>query len=100
MITFGNIYLITKDFEAAVNFYRELFERDVVRQNKSRYAVFLIDGLGLAILYGKYDELHPDEVIKQEKYCSLYDDMGRIRNNTGFWESVSSCPCFWCLPLQ
>lgn len=29
MITFGNIYLITKDFEAAVNFYRELFERDV-----------------------------------------------------------------------
>lgn len=34
MITFGNIYLITRDFEAAVNFYRKRFERDVVRQTE------------------------------------------------------------------
>lgn len=43
MITFGNIYIITKDFEAAVDFYKKLFKRDVVAQNKSRYAIFQID---------------------------------------------------------
>lgn len=88
MITFGNIYLITKDFEAAMNFYRKLFERDVVRQNKLRYAVFQIDGLGLAILNGTYDEQHPGEVAKQEKYCGLYDDMGRILDNENCGKTV------------
>lgn len=88
MITFGNIYLITKDFEAAVDFYRKLFERDVVGQNKSRYAVFQIDGLGLSIMNGKYDGLHPDEVIKQEKYCSLYDDMEEIMDNKNCGKTV------------
>lgn len=81
MITFGNIYIVTKDFEAALSFYRKLFERDVVSRNKSRYANFQIDGLRVAIMNGKFDEQHPDEVIKQEKYCSLYDDMGRIMDN-------------------
>lgn len=81
MITFGNIYIITKDFEAAVSFYKKLFERDVVSQNKTRYASFQIDGLGLAIMNGKFDEQHPDEVTKQEEYCSLYDDMGRIMDS-------------------
>lgn len=81
MITFGNIYIITKDFEAAVNFYRKLFERDVVGQNKTRYAVFQIDGLGLSIMNGKFDEQHPGEVVKQGEFCGLYDDMGTIMDN-------------------
>jgi len=81
MITFGNIYIITKDFEAAVNFYRKLFERDIAGQNKSRYVVFQIDGLGLCIMNGKYDEQHPGEVTKRGESYSLYDDMGRIMDN-------------------
>lgn len=80
MITFGNIYIITKDFEAAVSFYKKLFEKDC-SQNKSRYASFQIDGLGLAIMNGKFDEQHPNEVIKQKKYCSLYDDINGIMEN-------------------
>ncbi|RKI27203.1 glyoxalase/bleomycin resistance/dioxygenase family protein [bacterium 1xD8-6] len=82
MITFGNIYIITKDFEAAVDFYKKLFERDVVAQNKSRYAIFQIDGLGLSIMNGKYDKQHPDEVESLGEPYSLYDDMNQIMDNT------------------
>ena len=81
MITFGSVYIIAKNFESAVNFYKELLQRDVVHQNKSRYASFEIDGLWLAILNGRYDGQHPDEVTKKENYCSLYDDMKRIMDN-------------------
>lgn len=40
-----------------------------------------MDGLGLSILNGKFDSQYPEEVIKQEEYCSLYDDMNRIMEN-------------------
>ncbi len=46
MITNGNIYIITRNFDAAVDFYKKLFERDVLSQNKTRYASFQIDGFG------------------------------------------------------
>ena len=88
MITSVSIYLITKDFETTLNFYSKLFERDVISRNKSRYAIFQIDGLCLAVMNGKFDELHPDEVTKQEEYCSLYDDMGRIMDNSNCGKAV------------
>lgn len=50
MITYGNIYLITSNFKKAVEFYQKLFEKDVEAQNKTRFAVFNIDGLGLSIM--------------------------------------------------
>ncbi len=81
MITNGNIYIITRNFDAAVDFYKKLFERDVLSQNKTRYASFQIDGLGVAIMNGEFDGQHPDEVVMQEEYCSLYDDMNRIMDN-------------------
>ena len=88
MITSGNIYLIAKDFETTLNFYSKLFERDVISRNKSRYAIFQIDGLCLAVMNGKFDELHPDEVTKQKEYCSLYDDMGRIMDSPNCGKAV------------
>lgn len=35
----------------------------------------------LAILNGKFDGEHPDEVIHEEKYTDIYDDMNRIMND-------------------
>lgn len=84
MIIFGNIYIITSEFEKAVDFYRSLFEKDVEFKNKTRYAQFQVNGLTLAILNGKFDGEHPDEVIRKEKYTDIYDDMNRIMN-------VSNC---------
>jgi Glyoxalase/Bleomycin resistance protein/Dioxygenase superfamily. len=81
VITFGNIYIITKDFDGALDFYKKLFEKDVAAQNKTRYASFQLDGLNLAILNGKFDRKYPDEVLSQGEYCCLYDDMDRIMDS-------------------
>lgn len=78
MITFGNIYIIAQDFEKSISFYKELFQKDVKAQNKTRYAIFEIKGLGLSIMNGKFDAEHPDEVETKEIYNELYDDMERI----------------------
>lgn len=75
MITYGSIYIITKDFEKSVTFYKTLFEKDVDAQNKTRFAIFNLDGLTLSIMNGKFDMEHPDEVITQGEYSALYDDM-------------------------
>ena len=51
MITYGTVYIITQDFEKALEFYRKLFKREVIAQNKTRFASFRIDGLELSIWY-------------------------------------------------
>lgn len=40
------------------------------------------------MINGKFNELHPDEVTKQEEYCSLYDDVGRIMDNSNCGKEV------------
>lgn len=42
MITYGSIYLISKDFDKSVQFYKLLLERDVTAQNMNRFAVFSV----------------------------------------------------------
>lgn len=81
MIDFGNIYLIAEDFEKSVEFYKTLFEKDVDAQNKTRYAIFSVNGLGLSILNGKFDIEHPDEVVHKGQYCDIYDNMQKIMDN-------------------
>lgn len=66
MIMYGSIYLIAKDFEKSISFYKALFEKDVHAQNKTRFAVFDTNGLWLAIMNGRFDVEHPDEVLKKE----------------------------------
>lgn len=63
MYTYGSIYLIAKDFDKSISFYRALFERDVLDQNKNRFAVFDINGLTLSIMNGMFDRKHSDEVL-------------------------------------
>lgn len=81
MITFGNIYIIVKDFEKSIAFYKALFGKNVMAQNKTRFAVFNINGLGLCLMNGKFDAEHPTEVVKRGPYCALYDDMEKIIEN-------------------
>lgn len=78
MITYGTVYVITHNFEEALEFYRKLFERDVVAQNKTRFASFQIDGLGLSIMNGYFDVAHLDDVTQKGSEYAMYDDMVRI----------------------
>lgn len=81
MITFGNIYIITSDFEKSVCFYKKLFEKDVDAQNKTRYAQFHLQGFTLALMNGRFDAEHPEEVIEKKEYSEIYDDTNRIMNS-------------------
>ncbi len=63
------------------DFYRKLLQRDVIAQNKTRFAVFQRDGLCLSIMNGSFDREHSDEVVHREVYSPLYDDTERIMNS-------------------
>ena len=78
MYTYGSIYLIAKDFDKSISFYRALFERDVLNQNKNRFAVFDINGLTLSIMNGTFSREHSDEVVTKGEHCALYDDYAPI----------------------
>ena len=47
MLDTGSIYLIARDFERSVSFYKQLLERDVSAQNKTRFAIFHVGSLCL-----------------------------------------------------
>lgn len=85
MISYGSIYLIVRDFEKSVQFYRSLLERDVTAQNMNRFAVFHVDGLCLSIMNGYFDAEHPDQVTTKGKTYKEYDDFVGIAEaqNTG-----------------
>lgn len=78
MISQGSIYLIVRDFDKSVQFYKLLFERDVIAQNMNRFAVFNIDGLCLSIMNGYFDSKHPDKVTTKGKVYEEYDDCVKI----------------------
>ena len=73
MISQGSIYLIVRDFDESVHFYKLLFERDVTAQNMNRFAIFNINGLCLSIMNGYFDSEHPDKVTTKGKVYKEYD---------------------------
>lgn len=73
-------YLIVKDFDASVEFYKNLLERDTVAINMNRFAIFQINEMELAILNGLFDSLNSDKVITDGKYNKIYDDTVSIAN--------------------
>lgn len=85
MISQGSIYLIVRDFDESVQFYKSLLERDVAAQNMNRFAVFNIDGLCLSIMNGYFDSEHPDKVTSKGKMYEEYDNYVAIAKmqNTG-----------------
>lgn len=78
MIEFGSIYLVARDFEKSVDFYKKLFDIDVSSQNKTRFAIFNANGLRLCILNGYFDRDNPDMVIEEREYNALYDDCATV----------------------
>lgn len=78
MINYGSVYLVVKDFDGALDFYKKLFQKDVTDQNMTRFAIFNIDGLCLAIYNGLFDINNPDKVATKGQYCEQYDDMTKI----------------------
>lgn len=81
MITYGTIYIIAQNFNETLEFYKKLFERDVDEQNKTRFASFRIDGLGLSIMNGHFDAEYPEDIICKGGEYAIYDDMERIANS-------------------
>lgn len=78
MINFGSVYLVVKDFNKSLDFYKKLFERDVESQNMDRFAAFSVDGLWLCLLNGYFDVKNPDKVIYKGETFAEYDDMVSI----------------------
>lgn len=78
MIKTGSVYLIVKDFEKSVEFYKLLLEKDVLGQNMNRFAIFGIDGLRLCIMNGYFDKENPDKVVTKGKYYQEYDNSDEI----------------------
>lgn len=85
MICFGSVYLIAKDFEKSVDFYKRLFQKDVAAQNRNRFAIFTVENLCLSIMNACFDRDNPDKVEHRGKSYSQYDDMEEIalRSNCG-----------------
>lgn len=75
MIKTSSIYLIVKDFEKSLAFYKSLFEKDVDAQNMDRFAMFFINGFCLAINNTYFDERNPDKVEIKGKYDKEYDNL-------------------------
>lgn len=78
MINYGSIYLIVKDFNRSVEFYKALLGKDVTAQNMNRFAVFNMSGLCLSIMNGYFDVRNPDKVVTRGKHYTEYDDCVRI----------------------
>lgn len=78
MIEFGSIYLVVRDFEKSLDFYKKLFEVGVSAQNKTRFAIFNAGGLCLCLLNGYFDRDNPDKVNEAGEYNPLYDNYAAV----------------------
>ncbi len=74
MIDNGSIYLVVRDFEKSIDFYKKLLEKDVSAQNKTRFAIFNVGSLCLCMLNGFYDKENPDKVVFGGDRNPLYDN--------------------------
>lgn len=74
MIEYGSVYLVARDFEKSLAFYKKLLEKDVSAQNKTRFAIFHVGSLCLCLYNGKYDIENPEMVKHAGEYCPLFDD--------------------------
>jgi len=85
MIKMGSIYLVVKDFEKSLEFYKQLLEKDVSAQNKTRFAIFNVNGLCLCLMNGYFDAKNTEQVTTKGKYYEEYDNMVAIaeQENTG-----------------
>lgn len=74
MINNGSVYLVVRDFEKSVEFYKQLLERDISGRNKTRFAIFNAGSLCLCLMNGRYDAENPEQIQCAGEYSPLYDD--------------------------
>ena len=74
MIEFGSVYLVVRDFEKSLDFYKKLLETEVSAQNQTRFAIFHKGGLCLCLLNGYFDRDNPRKVALKGERNPLYDD--------------------------
>ena len=81
MITYGSIYLISKDFDKSVQFYKLLLERDVIAQNMNLLANNVPDGKHVVTgdireLSAKLSNIYQDRVdVAKSLFGVLSNDM-------------------------
>ena len=63
MIKTGSIYLVVKDFDKSLDFYKQLLEKDVSAQNKTRFAIFHLNSLCIFLMNGYFDTENPEQVV-------------------------------------
>lgn len=78
MIEYGSVYLVVRDFEKSLEFYKKLFQTDVSAQNQTRFAIFHAGGLCICIMNGYFDRDHPDKVREVREENPLYDDYAAV----------------------
>ena len=85
MLETGSIYLVVRDFNQSVSFYKQLLEKDVLSQNKTRFAIFNVGNLWLCLLNGKFDAEYPDQVERAGEFDPLFDDFVAVteKQNSG-----------------
>ena len=85
MINWGSVYLIVKDFDKSIEFYKKLFEKDVAAQNHNRFAMFDVNGFSLSIMNSRYDIENPDKIVTKGARYDEYDNYPKIaiKDNPG-----------------
>ena len=71
---YGMIYLVVKDFQRSLDFYKKVLDMQVSETNGERFAVFNNDGLNICLLNGYYDAKHPEQIEKKGESFPIYDD--------------------------
>ena len=78
MIKTGSIYLVVKNFEKSLEFYKKLLEKDVSARTKTRFVIFNINDLCLCLMNGYFDAKNPELVTTKGNYYEEYDNMVAI----------------------
>ncbi len=71
-----NLYVIVNDMARAVDFYRQVFEREPVMQSE-RYSMFALDGGGLYGLFNRADYPSPVQAGNNVTPNLLVGDVNR-----------------------
>lgn len=88
MIEFGSVYLVVRDFEKSLDFYKKLLETEVSAQNQTRFAIFHKGGLCLCLLNGYFDRDNPRKVALKGERNPLYDDYTAIAESPNSRKAV------------
>lgn len=88
----GSIYLIAKDFNKSIEFYKKLLNMNVTAQNMERFAQFEFEGHNISIMNAYFDERNPELTEKKGQYIEDFDDLPAIAESENTHKFVLN---FW-----